>query len=156
LQSQPEQTTAFLQAIQLLGPRGPDDIRQAGLATLALPRAARGLRHVFRIHFLGGEEVPGAEGEDEEVVRLQDEGRGDEEPSLADDVNESGEMAVRAEALAERRFGRAGRAMRCAGSRAKPRRACRAGAAIAACARGAGLGRTSDEPCANPYATTAR
>jgi len=102
----PEQTTAFLQAIQLLGPRGPDDIRQAGLATLAPPPERRAAYDMlFRIHFLGGEEVPGAEGEDEEVVRLQDEGRGDEEPSLADDVNESGEMAVRAEALAERRFG---------------------------------------------------
>src|SRR5258705_13451636 len=63
---------------------------------------------LFQIHFLGGEEVPGAEGEDEEVVRLEEEGRGDEEPPLADDANESGEMAVRAEALAERRFGPSG------------------------------------------------
>src|SRR6267154_865713 len=105
----PEQTTAFLQAIQLLGPRSPSDVRQAGLATLAPPperRAAYDL--LFRIHFLGGEEVPDAEGEDEEVVRLQEEGRGDEEPPLADDANVSGEMAVRAEALAERRFGPSG------------------------------------------------
>ncbi|HMH96678.1 MAG TPA: VWA domain-containing protein [Bradyrhizobium sp.] len=105
----PEQTTAFLQAIELLGPRGPDDIRQAGLAALAPPPERRAAYDMlFRIHFLGGEEVPGAEGEDEEVVRLQDEGRGDEEPPLADDANESGEMAVRAEALAERRFGPSG------------------------------------------------
>ena len=102
----PEQTTAFLQAIELLGPRGPDDIRQAGLATLAPPPERRAAYDMlFRIHFLGGEEVPGAEGEDEEVVRLQEEGRGDEEPPLADDANVSGEMAVRAEALSERRFG---------------------------------------------------
>jgi uncharacterized protein len=105
----PEQTTAFLQAIELLGPRGPDDIRQAGLATLAPPPERRAAYDMlFRIHFLGGEEVPGAEGEDEEVVRLQEEGRGDEEPPLADDANVSGEMAVRAEALAERRFGPSG------------------------------------------------
>jgi uncharacterized protein with von Willebrand factor type A (vWA) domain len=105
----PEQTTAFLEAIALLGPRRPDDIRRAGLATLAPPperRAAYDL--LFRIHFLGGEEIPGSEGEDEEVVRLQDEGRGDEEPPLADEANASGEMAVRAEALAERRFGPSG------------------------------------------------
>ncbi|HMG59426.1 MAG TPA: hypothetical protein VK583_06840, partial [Burkholderiales bacterium] len=90
----PEQTTAFLQAIELLGPRGPDDIRQAGLATLAPPPERRAAYDMlFRIHFLGGEEVPGAEGEDEEVVRLQEEGRGDDEPPLADDANESGEMA---------------------------------------------------------------
>src|SRR6266849_1489690 len=105
----PEQTTAFLEAIALLGPRGPEDIRQAGLATLAPPperRAAYDL--LFRIHFLGGEEIRGDEGEDDEVVRLQEEGRGDEEPQLSDEANESGEMAVRAEALAERRFGPGG------------------------------------------------
>jgi uncharacterized protein len=104
-----EQTTAFLEAIALLGPRGPEDIRQAGLATLAPPperRAAYDL--LFRIHFLGGEEIRGDEGEDEEVVRLQEEGRGDEEPQLADEANVSGEMAVRAEVLAERSFGPGG------------------------------------------------
>ena len=42
------------------------------------------------------------------MVRLQEEGRGDEEPLLADEANNSGEMAVRAEALAERRFGPSG------------------------------------------------
>jgi uncharacterized protein with von Willebrand factor type A (vWA) domain len=105
----PEQTTAFLAAIELLGPRRPEDIRQAGLATLAPPperRAAYDL--LFNIHFLGGEAVDSAEGEDEEVVRLQEEGRGDEQPLRADEANESGAMAVRAEALAERRFGPAG------------------------------------------------
>lgn len=102
----PEQTTAFLEAISLLGPRAPEDIRQAGLAMLAPPperRAAYDL--LFKIHFLGGEEIPRDDGEDEEVVRLQEEGRGDEVPPLADEINESGEMAGRAEALAERRFG---------------------------------------------------
>jgi len=101
----PEQTTAFLEAIALLGPRGPEDIRQAGLATLAPPperRAAYDL--LFRIHFLGGEEIRSDDGEDEEVVRLQEEGRGDEAPPLANEANESGEIAVRAEALAERRL----------------------------------------------------
>ena len=105
----PEQTTAFLEAIALLGPRGPEDIRQAGLATLAPPPERRAAYDfLFRIHFLGGEEIQGDEGEDEEVVRLQEEGRGDEEPQLADEANESGEIAVRAEALAERRFGPGG------------------------------------------------
>ncbi|MGC2809872.1 MAG: hypothetical protein WA303_05780, partial [Bradyrhizobium sp.] len=105
----PEQTIAFLEAVALLGPRRPEDIRQAGLATLAPPperRAAYDL--LFELHFLGGAEVPGEEGADAEVVRLQEEGRGDGEPPLADEANESGEMAVRAEALAERRFGPSG------------------------------------------------
>jgi uncharacterized protein with von Willebrand factor type A (vWA) domain len=105
----PEQTTAFLDAIALLGPRRLEDISRAGLVTLAAPPERRAAYDMlFRIHFLGGEEIPGTEGEDEEVVRLQEEGSGDEEPLLADEVNESGEMAVRAEALAERRFGRGG------------------------------------------------
>jgi uncharacterized protein with von Willebrand factor type A (vWA) domain len=105
----PEQTTAFLEAIALLGPRGTEDIRQAGLATLAPPPERRATYDLlFRIHFLGGEEIRGDEGEDEEVVRLQEEGRGDEAPPLADEANVSGEMAVRAEALAERRFGSSG------------------------------------------------
>ena len=101
----PEQTVAFLQAITLLGPRGTEDIRQAGLATLAPPPERRAAYDMlFRIHFLGGQEILGDDGEDEEVVRLQEEGRGDEKPLLADETNKSGEMAVRAEALAERRL----------------------------------------------------
>jgi uncharacterized protein with von Willebrand factor type A (vWA) domain len=81
----PEQTTAFLAAIELLGPRSPEDIRQAGLATLAPPPERRAAYDMlFRIHFLGGEEMPGAEGEDEDVVRLQDEGSGEQEPPLAE------------------------------------------------------------------------
>ena len=102
----PEQTTAFLEAIALLGPRDPEDIRQAGLATLGPPPERRDAYDLlFKIHFLGGEEIPGDAGEDEEVVRLQEEGRGDAIPPLTDEINESGEMAVRAEALAQRRFG---------------------------------------------------
>jgi hypothetical protein len=102
----PEQTAAFLEAIALLGPRAPEDIRQAGLATLAPPPERHAVYDMlFRIHFLGGEEVRGPEGEDDEMVRLQDEGHGDEEPPLADEANESGAMTVRDEALVERRFG---------------------------------------------------
>jgi uncharacterized protein len=102
----PEQTAAFLEAITLLGPRDPEDIRQAGLATLAPPPERRATYDLlFRIHFLGGDEIRSDDGEDEDVVRLQEEGRGQDEPPLADEANESGEMAVRAEALAERRFG---------------------------------------------------
>jgi len=102
----PEQTTAFLEAVTLLGPRGPEDIRQAGLATLAPPPERRATYDMlFRIHFLGDEEIAGDRSDDEEIVRLQEEGRGDDSPPLA---NESGEMAVRAEALTERRFGPGG------------------------------------------------
>ena len=70
----PEQTTSFLAAIALLGPRDPEDVRQAGLATLAPPperRAAYDL--LFRIHFLGEEAPTPGETDSEEPVKVQDE-----------------------------------------------------------------------------------
>jgi uncharacterized protein with von Willebrand factor type A (vWA) domain len=152
----PEQTVAFLQAITLLGPRGTEDIRQAGLATLAPPPERRAAYDMlFRIHFLGGQEILD-EGEDEEVVRLQEEGRGDEEPLLADETNKSGERRCVPKHSQSAASVRAGQATRCAVSRAKRPGACRAGAAIDACARGAGPGRICGEPCAKPRVTTAR
>jgi uncharacterized protein len=103
----PEQTTAFLAAIELLGPRGLEHIRRAGLATLAPPPERRATYdRLFDIHFRGQEAIERAEGEDEETVRLQEEGRGGDEPPLSDEANESGLAATRAEALVERRFGR--------------------------------------------------
>lgn len=101
----PEQTTAFLAAIELLGPRSLEHIRQAGLATLAPPPERRATYdRLFDLHFRGSEAIERAEGEDEEVVRLQEEGGGEDEPPLADEANESGLAAARAEALVERRF----------------------------------------------------
>ncbi|WP_050425521.1 vWA domain-containing protein [Bradyrhizobium tropiciagri] len=101
----PEQTTSFLAAIELLGPRSLEHIRRAGLATLAPPPERRATYdRLFDIHFRGAEAIELAEGEDEETVRLQEEGRGDDEPPLADEANESGLAAARAEALVERRF----------------------------------------------------
>jgi uncharacterized protein len=103
----PEQTTAFLAAIELLGPKSLADIRQAGLATLAAPPERHATYHrLFDIHFIGHEELAAEGAEDEEVVRLQEEGRNDEEQQLADEANESGLTATRAEALVERRFAR--------------------------------------------------
>jgi len=107
----PEQTTAFLAAIALLGPRDPEDIRQAGLATFAPPperHAAYNL--LFRVHFLGQEAPALGEDEDEETVRVRDDRRGDDEPPEATQVNETGEAATRAEALVQRRFGPQGQA----------------------------------------------
>ena len=100
----PEQTTAFLAAIELLGPRSLEHIRKAGLATLAPPPERRAtFDRLFDIHFRGGKEVE-REGADEDIVRLQEKGRGDEEALLADEANESGFTATRAEILVERRF----------------------------------------------------
>ena len=101
----PEQTTAFLAAIELLGPRSLEHIRKAGIATLAPPPERRATYdRLFDLHFRGSEAIEHAEGEDEETVRLQEEGRGEDEPPLSDEANESGLAAARAEALVERRF----------------------------------------------------
>jgi uncharacterized protein len=104
----PEQTVAFLAAIELLGPDSLGDVRQAGLATLAPPPERRATYDfLFDIHFLGREAGDQAGGDQEEdVVRLQEEGRGSEEPLLAEEQNESGLAATRAEALVARRFAR--------------------------------------------------
>jgi uncharacterized protein len=103
----PEQTAAFLAAVGLLGPRSLESIRRAGLATLAPPPERRATYdRLFDLHFLGSEALDRTEGEDEdeEIVRLQEEGRGDEEPLAADEASESGLAAARAEALVQRRF----------------------------------------------------
>ena len=77
----PEQTTAFLAAIELLGPRSLEHIRRAGLATLAPPPERRATYdRLFDLHFRGSEAIEQADGEDEEIVRLQEEGRGEDEP----------------------------------------------------------------------------
>jgi uncharacterized protein with von Willebrand factor type A (vWA) domain len=103
----PEQTTAFLAAIELLGPRSLEHIRKAGLATLAPPSERRATYdRLFDLHFRGNEAIERADGEDEEVVRLQEDGRGEDEPPLADEANASGLAAARAEALVERSFAR--------------------------------------------------
>jgi uncharacterized protein len=102
----PEQTTSFLSAIALLGPRSLEDIRRAGLATLAAPPERHAAYHaLFDMHFLGADGLDLGEGEDEDVVRLQEERPGAGEPIEGDESNESGQAATRAEALVERRFG---------------------------------------------------
>jgi uncharacterized protein len=102
----PEQTESFLSAIGLLGPRDLEDIRRAGLATLAPPPERHAAYHaLFDIHFLAveGEDLP--EGEEDDVVRVQEDRRGVDESITAEESNESGQAATRAEALVERRFG---------------------------------------------------
>jgi uncharacterized protein len=102
----PEQTTAFLAAIELLGPKSLEHIRRAGLATLAPPPERRATYdRLFDIHFRGSEQADQTETEDDEdIVRLQEEGSGHDEALLADEASESGLTATRAEMLVERRF----------------------------------------------------
>ena len=103
----PEQTTTFLAAIGLLGPKSIADIRRAAHATLAPPPERRAaFDALFGAHFLGEMEMGDQPGEpDDETVRVQEERPGGAEPLLSDEVNEAGQDATTVEALSVRRFG---------------------------------------------------
>jgi uncharacterized protein with von Willebrand factor type A (vWA) domain len=108
----PEQTSGFLEAIGLLGPRSLEDIRRAGLATLAPPPERRAIYDaLFRLHFLGGEPLEGP-AESDDTLKVQEEQAVEQEPLAADEINESGQTATRAEAVIERRFNQDGDALR--------------------------------------------
>ena len=100
-----EQTEAFLAAVELLGPRGIDDVRRAAVATLSPPRERSGeFDALFRAWF-HGEFVPvPRESEDETEIRVHDEDGGTWEPAEAPDLGESGQSATAAEMLGDRRF----------------------------------------------------
>ena len=91
----PEQSLAFLRAIELLGPRDIEDIRRAGVATLAPPFERQpDFDMLFDMHFLG---LAGAlsdqVAESDEELEVQDDGAGYDAP-LSDDINETGQAAT--------------------------------------------------------------
>jgi uncharacterized protein with von Willebrand factor type A (vWA) domain len=102
----PEQTMAWLAAIELLGPQEIGDIRRAARATLAPPpeRFAE-FDALFDAHFLG---VFGpyaeAEPSDEEPLRAAEDSSVGPEPIFGDETRESGAQATTAERLSARRF----------------------------------------------------
>jgi len=102
----PEQTIAWLAAIELLGPREIDDIRRAARATLAPPpeRFAE-FDALFDAHFLGvlDTQVEAVPSEDEPARAAEDSSIGPE-PEFGDDTHESGAQATTAERLSARRF----------------------------------------------------
>ena len=101
----PEQTVAFLAAVELLGPRGIDDVRRAAVATLAPPRERAGeFDALFRAWFHGEVAPVPRESEDETEVRIHDEEGTVHEPPEAPDLGESGRSATAAEMLGDRRF----------------------------------------------------
>jgi uncharacterized protein with von Willebrand factor type A (vWA) domain len=102
----PEQTIAWLAGIELLGPRGIDDIRRAAHATLAPPpEGIEEFDALFDAHFLGAvEQGLEAPPEEEEIPRAADDSAGGPEPIFGEDELESGAEATAAEKLAARRF----------------------------------------------------
>ena len=102
----PEQTTSFLSAITLLGPRGLYDIRSAAHALFApQPERQDEFNALFDAHFLGAVELGREIGEsDPDDLTIQEDRRGGFEPPSSDDINEAGRTATATEALSVRRF----------------------------------------------------
>ncbi|MEO0548156.1 MAG: hypothetical protein AAF035_14595, partial [Pseudomonadota bacterium] len=101
----PDQTTGFLQAIDLLGPRTIADIHSAGRALFSIPRV-RWAEYdaLFRAHFLGQTVVlPGDEAGDEEV-EAHDAGDDTRDVLADDDESETGEETTTGERLSQREF----------------------------------------------------
>ena len=99
----PEQTTSFLMAVELLGPRSIEHIRKAAVATLAPHPEHRELFDaLFDLHFLGAIAEPGDEdvAPDEEMAVQED--SGSREILVGEEVNETGQAATGAEALSVR------------------------------------------------------
>ena len=105
LTTSPEQTVAFLEAVELLGPRGIDDVRRAAIATLSPPRERAGeFDALFRAWFHGEFAPVPRESEDETELRVHDGGRAIREPREESDLGESGQSATAAEMLGDRQF----------------------------------------------------
>lgn len=104
--SSPDQTTSFLAAVELLGPRNMEDIRRAAHATLApTPERRAEFDALFRAFFQGQSVVPPTLSEsDDDTMRVQQDEGGLFEPELADEEHEAGQAATGAEMPSQRRF----------------------------------------------------
>lgn len=99
----PEQTVSFLEAVELLGPRTIEHVRKAAVATLAPhPEQRAAFDALFDMHFIGAVGEPGEDSfEPDDEMQVQDD-IGTEEIVIGDEVNETGQTATGAEALAAR------------------------------------------------------
>ena len=96
----PDQTTGFLQAITLLGPRDITDIRRSAIAMLAIPRDRWDeFNALFDAYFLGATTPGTVPGDDEEVDAH--EAGADAEADLGD-PEDTGDEATTAERLGQR------------------------------------------------------
>ena len=101
----PEQTTTFLMAVELLGPRSIEHLRQAAFATMGPQPEQRALFDaLFDRHFLGHLGEPGDEDvQPDEEMKLQEDA-GQQEILLGEETNETGQQATAAEALSLRQI----------------------------------------------------
>jgi len=102
----PEQTMAWLAAIELLGPREIDDLRRAAYATLApQPERFAEFDALFDAHFLGATAAAvETHPSEEEPLKAADDSSVGPEPIFEEGTRESGAKATAAERLSVRRF----------------------------------------------------
>lgn len=102
----PEQVVSFLAAVSTLGPRHMEDIRQAGLATLAPPPERIGAYDaLFRAVFMGDAVAVAEGGEEDEEVRVKETGVEQHERNEMLKEEKGGERTSAIEQLASRDFG---------------------------------------------------
>ncbi|RDJ23349.1 VWA domain-containing protein [Bosea caraganae] len=99
----PEQTTSFLMAVELLGPRSMEHVRKAAAATLSPhPEQRERFDALFDMHFLGALAEPGEDDwQPDEDMSVQEDS-GSREVLIGEGVNETGQAATGAEALSIR------------------------------------------------------
>ncbi|TIR14272.1 MAG: VWA domain-containing protein [Mesorhizobium sp.] len=102
----PEQTTSFMRAVTLLGPRSMNDIREAALATLAPSPDRRGeFEAHFRSYFYG-DAKPLIEGEEDDETRVKDDRGARQEERQTVRQEKGGELSSALEQLSNRDFQR--------------------------------------------------
>ena len=103
-----EQTTAFLEAVSLLGPGSMEDIRQAALATLASsPDRHHEFETLFRSYFYGDAGTPAKgeyEGHDQDKTHVKDTGKERRDQTEGLRVEEGGALSSSTERLTIRTF----------------------------------------------------
>lgn len=100
----PDQTISFIEAIGLLGPRSVADIRNAGLAMLAIPQErVPEYDALFRAFFLGQAVSAPTQSEDEgDDVEVHEERDSQSEIDITDEDEEAGQEASASDALSHR------------------------------------------------------
>lgn len=102
----PEQTSSFIEAVGLLGPKDMGDIRRAAQAMLAIPKEREvEFDALFRAFFIGQTVAASATSdEDDDEVEAFEPDQGEAEVPESEEINEAGAEAVATENLSQRGF----------------------------------------------------
>lgn len=102
----PEQTSSFIEAVGLLGPKDMGDIRRAAQAMLAIPKEREvEFDALFRAFFIGQTVAASASSdEDDDEVEAFEPDQGEAEVPESEEINEAGAEAVATENLSQRGF----------------------------------------------------